>query len=71
MTNFGATGKMADFIQEKGISLTSLAENTQITYNALYASLGSRRRPLKADELLIICDFLELDPRRFIVKKGI
>jgi lambda repressor-like predicted transcriptional regulator len=60
---------LADYVQQKGIALTAIAEGTGLKYNAVYSTLGSRRRNVKGDELLMICEFIEADPKRFTPKR--
>lgn len=66
-----ATRKMASYIRSKGISIKKIAEATQIPLPALYVSFRmnetGRKRPLRVDEFLAICTFLEEDPMRFRV----
>ena len=68
------TENLARYIDEKGISLSNMAQVTGIPVNALYNSLGTktsenRTRNLRDYEFLAICDFLEVDPMRFLDKK--
>ena len=68
------TENLAKYIDEKGISLQKVSEQTGIPVNALYNSLGAktssnRTRNLRDYELLEICQFLEIDPMRFLDKK--
>jgi lambda repressor-like predicted transcriptional regulator len=60
-----ATNALADYLKEKGIAITVVSEGTGLGYNELYRSLGKRDRPIRGDELLIVCAFLEIDPKRF------
>ena len=62
------TETIGKYVEEKGISISILAEGTNISYNKLYNSLSSKpkkRRKLRGDELIEICEFLEKDPRDF------
>lgn len=64
-----ATRKMASYIRSKGISIKAIAEATNLTTGVLYPSLRTRTtgrtRPLRVDEFLAICAFLEADPFDF------
>lgn len=73
-TPSAVTENLAKYIDEKGISLVKVSESTGIPINALYNSLGKktssqRTRNLRDYELLEICQFLEVDPMRFLDKK--
>ena len=60
------TVKVAEYVQEKGISISTIAEKINISYGALYLSLRKNpTRKLRGDELLAICSFLGVDPRSF------
>lgn len=62
------TENLAHYIQDKGVKISTLAERTNLPYQTLYKSLGRKSyqpRPLRADELMRICDFLNLNPRDF------
>lgn len=65
------TRNVAMYVEEKGINISKMARDTKISYAALYTSLcdKERDRPLRADELLSICDFLDIDPRNFSQKE--
>lgn len=67
------TDEISKLIKEKGINLANLARKTNISYYALYSSVGdgksSHARPLRDSELLSICHFLEIDPMRFYKKE--
>lgn len=64
-----ATRKMASYIKAKGVSIRAIAAATKLSTGVLYPSLrlGSARstRPLRVDEFLAICAFLEVDPLAF------
>lgn len=66
-----ATRKMANYIRSKGISIKKIATVTKIPVNILYTSFqmneNGRKRPLRVDEFLAICTFLEEDPMKFRV----
>lgn len=59
-----STKEISTYITNKGINLKNLSRHTGIPYDSLYASLGNprRSRPLRGDELLKICSFLEISP---------
>lgn len=59
------TTALANYVKEKGITISSIAEKTGISVNILYRSLSDLTRPLRFDEALAICVYLELDPMRF------
>lgn len=67
-----ATIKLAQYIKEKGIGILKMSRATGISYACLYASLGEkgRNRSLSVDEALLVCKFLEVDPRDFASDKG-
>ena len=63
------TKNVAKYLREKGINLSVLAKRTGIPYSVLYSSLGLKSqvdRELRADELMSICLFLDLNPMDFI-----
>lgn len=68
-----ATVRLAQYIKEKGISISRVSRATGISYTCLYASLGEkgRNRPLSVDEALLVCEFLEVDPRDLADKKEV
>lgn len=61
------TNRVSNYVRDKGINISKMARDTGISYTALYASLcdKSRNRSLRDDEFLIICAFLEINPRVF------
>lgn len=54
------TKNLAEHIKNKAINLSAMSRATGISYNSLYASLGSktRERSLSADEAVLVCKFL-------------
>lgn len=61
-----ATKALANYIKEKGIKISLIAEKTGLSTNVLYPSLGSGRgRKLSADEFLAVCVCLEVNPLQF------
>ena len=64
----GSTKLVSQYVSDKGVSISAIADKTNIPYNALYPSLcRNPTRKLRGDELLAICQFLEVDPMRFYV----
>lgn len=61
------TKNLAKYTKEKAINLSAMARATGMRYSTLYASLGdkNRNRPLSADEAIIICKFLDVNPMDF------
>ena len=62
------TKRLSKYIKDKGISFRKIAEATGMPYTAVYDSLGDneRSRPLRIDEYIAICKFLEKDPMDFV-----
>lgn len=70
MDNMVVTRELSKYLDEKGISITALSKATGYTLNVLYPSLKKDgKRPLRADEYLNICKFIEVEPFRFLVTK--
>lgn len=60
------TTAVAQYIREKGIAVTNLAERTGIPYGAVYPSLcANPTRKLRACEFMEICRFLGVPPENF------
>ena len=59
------TKAVADYIKGEEISIDELSKNTDISGDSLSNSLIKLTRPLKANEFLAICAFLEKDPNDF------
>ncbi len=61
------TENVSEYIRKKGINLSKLARDTGIPYMALYDSLANseRGRDLRDSEFLMVCSFLDVDPRKF------
>lgn len=57
--------KLAKTIEEKGISVRSIATRTGIDEQILYRCLRAEQR-LKADEFLAICKVIEVEPRNYV-----
>lgn len=61
------TKALGQYIKEKGISITRIAKATGISYQILYNCFGKKKiRELKADELLLVCKFLGVNPYDFM-----
>jgi DNA-binding Xre family transcriptional regulator len=56
---------VADYIQQKDIPINEISKNTAISKNNLHKSLIKLIRPLRANEFLAICAFLEKNPSDF------
>lgn len=67
--DFG-TMAVADFVRRKGITMASISQNTGISYDKIRRSFTSNR-PLTADELLLVCSYLEVDPMIFRKKRNV
>lgn len=65
------TENLARYTKDKAVNLSAMSRATGISYTCLYASLGEkgRNRPLSVDEALLVCKFLEVDPRDFASDK--
>ena len=64
-----ATELLSMYIKERGFSLKAISNATGLSPGTLYPSLGTNvRRPLRADEFLSICVYLQVDPMRFYTK---
>lgn len=62
----GVTEKVGKYISSLGIKISVLSRDTGISRNILDACFSeSGTRVLRADEFLLICSFLDLDPREF------
>ena len=57
--------KLAETIEEKGISVRSIASRAGIDEQILYRCLRAEQR-LKADEFLAICKVIEVDPKDYV-----
>ena len=56
--------RLNEVIDEKGISIRSIASRTGIEEQILYRCLRAEQR-LKADQFLAICKVIEVDPKDF------
>lgn len=62
----GVTQSVARYIKEKGVAVSAISEKTGIPCGVLYPSLRENStRKLRADEFMLICSFLDIDPRNF------
>lgn len=61
------TDRVSDYVRKRGINISKMARDTGIQYMTLYDSLANqeRKRKLRDDEFLAICNFLGVDPRIF------
>ena len=61
------TRNLSKYVKEKGINISKMSRDTQISYMALYDSLmnSERERDLRAGEMLSVCQFLGLNPKDF------
>lgn len=61
------TKNLAIYIKEKGVSISRISEATGVSYQVLCNCFDENKpRQLKADELLLVCRFLEVDPYTFL-----
>lgn len=63
--------KIGQYVKEKGYNLSEISRQTGISYQCLYDSMygTSRTRELRANELLPLCIFLNVDLRKFAGSK--
>lgn len=61
--DFG-TMAVAEFVKRRGITMSAISQHTGISYDKIRRSFTANR-PLTADELLMVCSYLEVDPRIF------
>ena len=60
------TKLLSQYLRLKGYSLKSVKIGTGLPENTIYPALGKNsRRALRADEFLLICKFLQVDPMSF------
>ena len=60
------TQNLSQYIQNKGITVTKISEVTNISYQKLCRSLNTKNRDLRAEEFLLICKFLNVNPYEFM-----
>ena len=64
-----ATKLLSEYIRERGFSLKAISNATGLAPGILYPSLGTNvRRPLRADEFLSVCVYLQVEPMKFYIK---
>lgn len=63
--NMGLEKRLNEVIEEKGISIRSIATRTGCDEQILYRCLRAEQR-LKADQFLAICKVIEVDPKDFL-----
>ncbi|WP_353852929.1 helix-turn-helix transcriptional regulator [Dehalobacter restrictus] len=59
------TEMVANYIKQKGIPIKELSRNTGISEYTLDRSLNKLVRPLRTNEFLTICAFLDKNPNDF------
>ena len=61
------TDRMSAYVRSRHINVSAMSKATQIPYGQLYASLCEvkRKRPLRDDEFLKVCSYLEVEPYCF------
>lgn len=59
------------YMKKRGFNLSEVARRTGLDYRSLYTSLymEDSNRDLRAEELIPLCIFLEIDPRKFANQK--
>ncbi len=61
------TQRVADYVRSKGISTAKISEMTGVGYQILCNCFDNNKsRQLKADELLLVCRFLGVNPYDFM-----
>ncbi len=61
------TQRVADYVRNKGISTAKISEMTGVGYQILCNCFDKNKsRQLKADELLLVCRYLEVNPYDFM-----
>lgn len=68
------TKNLSAYVDKMGINLSAMARATGIKRGILHASLSTamnedKRRPLRDDELIKICKFLDVNPMDFAAKE--
>ena len=64
------TTNIAEFIEKMGINISALSRGTGISDNVLRRSIVRKERSLRADESMVICNFLHRDPFEFYQAGG-
>ena len=58
-----ATKNLAEVIKKRSINVAAMCSQTGLSAKIIYASLGKNStRELRADELLTICKYIDIDP---------
>lgn len=64
--------RIGTYMRSKGYNLKEVSKLTGLNYQLLYDSLYSpKERELRANELIPLCVFLEIDPRMFADKEEV
>jgi len=64
------TRELSVYLNQRGISISSIHHDTGISRQVLYSSLGRNgTRELRADEFLRVCVFAQVDPMKFAPSK--
>ena len=67
MDNIGVNEKLSQILRERNIDLKRASEYTGISQTSLCAILCGKR-PVYADEIVAICDYVRVDLRLFLEK---
>ena len=60
------TVSVSRYLKDTGVALKRMCNDTGLSYNAIYKSLGpTGTRKLRADELLTICNYIHKEPMSF------
>lgn len=62
-----STTKLSEYVEQLGINIADLARKTGIPDGILRHSIVRRERSLRAEEYMIICNFIGKDPSEFYV----
>lgn len=70
------TKNLSIYVENRGINLSAMSRATGIKRGTLHASLSgavqeNKRRPLRDEELLKVCAFLNVNPMDFAEKKEV
>lgn len=59
--------RIGTYMKERGFNLSEVSRRTGVNYASLYSSLydNDSERDLRAEELVPLCIFLNIDPRDF------
>lgn len=71
----GVTKNLSLYVKNKGINISAISRATGIKRGTLHASLSGsvqedKRRPLRDEELLKVCAFLNVNPMEFAETKS-